>query len=155
MRAFGLLVLSKSVLQQHVSTSVAIAEVQGQTTATKEAVWFRIFMLELLQLTRYEDSKTGLLKIPVFGDNMAALKFGREHCTSSRMKSVPLAYYYCYEQSSSGKVSYHQIPTLDNIGDFWTKAHGAAELERHRSKWMVKWARAKRIFSERSTQSSC
>ena len=139
-KAYGMLVISKTNLQSTVSLSSTVSEIQGQRSATLEAIWMRIFLLEHLRLTKYEADTDGLLKIPIYGDNMGATKFAREHCTSSKLKSVPLAYYFCYESSQSGKVGYHQIATLLNIADFWTKAHGAASLDRHRSQWMMKWA---------------
>ena len=138
-KAYGMLVLSKATLQTSVATSSTDAEVQRLCASTKEAVWMRIFVLETLLLTKYEADASGLIKIPIYGDNMGATKFAREHCTSSKLKAVPLAYYYCYESSQHGKVSCHQISTLLNIADFWTKAHGGVSLDRHRSQWMMKW----------------
>jgi hypothetical protein len=72
-KAYGMLVLSKATLQTSVATSSTDAEVQGLCASTKEAVWMRIFVLETLLLTKYEADASGLIKIPIYGDNIRTI----------------------------------------------------------------------------------
>ena len=137
---FGVLVLSKGVLQTNVADSSTVAEIASLKTGVKEGVWTRIAAMEYLGMSEFANSD--LLPIPIFGDNMGALKFGRERCVSSKLKHVPLSFYVCHEKSKSKEVSFHQILSRDNDADYWTKPHTTAEVDRHRSKWMYFWAAA-------------
>ena len=101
--------------------------------------------MELFDVTEAQLEEMGkVLCIPCYGDNMGALKFGREHAVGSKLKHLPAALYYAHECEQAGFVSFHQLATMLNIADFWTKAHSAASLDRHRSQWMIRWNYAMR-----------
>ena len=136
--AFGMLVESGGALQSTTADSTTFAEIIGMHSGTKKGVWGRRFIMELLGITEEHLKRLGkTLAIPIYGDNIGALKFGREQCVSSKLRHVPAAYYYCYEMSEDGQVTFHQIPSEMNWADYWTKAHGAAKVDKHRSIWMV------------------
>ena len=139
-RAFGLLVDAISVVQKNVATSSADAEIGAQLRATKEAVWHRLNLLELLGIDPEVLQKVGKkLTIPISGDNLAALKHGRELVITSKNKHLDVATHLCYEKSEEGEVSFHQVPGHLNGADYFTKPHGAASVDCQRNKFMVLW----------------
>ena len=138
-RVFGLLVNSSTTLQNSTADSSTASEIIGMMGGTKEGVWTRYFTLEALDISEERLKECGkTLPIAIYGDNMGALKFAREHCVGSKLKHLPAAYYYMHEKSEAGEVSYHQVNTVMNLADFWTKFHNAASVDRHRAQWMLR-----------------
>ena len=138
--AFGLLINARAVLQKTTASSTTEAEIDGQLEGTKEAVWGRYFLMELFGVTEEHLAQHGkFLTIPLFGDNVAALKYARELNVSSKLKHVAAAYHVMYDKSKAKQVSFHQIASLLNQADYFTKPHGAASVDRNRAQWMILW----------------
>ena len=67
----------------------------------------------------------------------------REKNVGSKLKHVDVAHHYCADMNKEKKVSFHQIPSKENLADFWTKPMSPALMDFHRSKWMIKWQHKK------------
>ena len=136
--AFGLVVDTKSTVQSTVASSSTDSEITAQLLATKEGVWKRRYLLELLGITE-EDLQLAkmALTVPIYGDNLNALKYGRELVITSKLKHLAVATHLCHEKSQSKEVSFHQVGTTENWADFFTKHHGPAGVDKNRAKWMI------------------
>jgi hypothetical protein len=89
--AYGLLVDSRAVLQETTADSSTFAEIIACHRGTKEGVWTRRAILEIIAGVEYNallKSNGKKLTIPIFGDNVGALKFAREANVSNKMKHV-------------------------------------------------------------------
>jgi hypothetical protein len=106
----------QSKRQSAVALSSCEAEYMGQTQATREAIWLRRLLQELMQ----QDERP--LATIIFGDNQGALALARNPQFHPRTKHVDIQYNYSRERQEAGDVDFRYIQTADQVADGLTKA---------------------------------
>ncbi|KAF6517721.1 hypothetical protein HZS61_003282 [Fusarium oxysporum f. sp. conglutinans] len=105
--------------QRTVALSSCEAEYMGQTAATKEAVWLRALLQELLK----EYKEVPELKTTViFGDNQGAIAMSKNPQFHTRTKHIDIQHHYCREKVNDGTIEFQYIPTGKQVADGLTKA---------------------------------
>jgi hypothetical protein len=102
--------------QPTVALSSCEAEYVGETQATKEAIWLRRLLRELL------DQKEHLATTIIFGDNQGAIQLARNPQFHARTKHIDIQHHFVREAQMSGEVDMQYTPTERQIADGLTKA---------------------------------
>ena len=92
------------------------AEYVGETQATKEAIWLRALLKELLK-NQKEPSAT-----IIFGDNQGAIALAKNPQFHSRTKHIAIQHHFVRERQANGEVDLRYIPTEEQVADGLTKA---------------------------------
>lgn len=103
--------------QATVALSTCEAEYIGQTQATKEAVWLRKLLNQLL---RPDDSDPKATVI--FGDNQGAIALAKNAQFHARTKHIDIAHHFVREKVNDGTVDIQFTPTDKQMADGLTKA---------------------------------
>lgn len=101
--------------QPTVALSSCEAEYMGETQATKEAIWLRRLLGELMG--RPEPAAT-----VIFGDNQGAIALARNPQFHSRTKHIDIQHHFVREAQENGEVNMQYTPTEEQIADGMTKA---------------------------------
>jgi hypothetical protein len=88
----------------------------AQTQATKEAMWLRRLLKELLR-NQNEPAATIIL-----GDNRGAIALAKNPQFHSRTKHIDIQHHSVREMQTDGKVDLQYVPTEDQIAGGLTKA---------------------------------
>jgi hypothetical protein len=88
----------------------------GETQATKEAIWLRRLLKELL------DSKEQLATTIIFGDNQGAIQLARNPQFHARTKYIDIQYHFVKGGQANGEVDVQYTLTERQIADGLTKA---------------------------------
>jgi hypothetical protein len=102
--------------QTVVALSSCEAEYMGETQATKEAVWLRSLLKELLA---NKEEPTATI---IFGDNQGAIALAKNPQFHSRTKHIAIQHHFVREKQADGKVDLQYIPTEKQVADGLTKA---------------------------------
>lgn len=106
----------RSKKQQVTSRSSAEAEYRALADASCEVIWFLNLLTEL---------KVGFRQpVPLFCDNKAAVDLTANPVYHARTKHIELDCHFIREKIKNGIVVVHQIPTLQNTADIFTKGLG-------------------------------
>ena len=91
------------------------AEYMGETQATKEAIWLRSLLKELLG--KEEPAAT-----IIYGDNQGAIALAKNPQFHARTKHITIQHHFVREKQTEGKVDLQYIPTEQQVADGLTKA---------------------------------
>ena len=105
--------------QQSVALSTCEAEYMGQTQATKEAIWLRTLLKELLGGLNTTDQIAATI---IYGDNQGAIAMAKNPQYHSRTKHIAIQEHFVREKTASGEVEMNYIPTDKQVADGLTKA---------------------------------
>lgn len=103
--------------QATVALSTCEAEYIGQTQATKEAIWLKNLLNQLL---RPDDSDPKATVI--FGDNQGAIALAKNAQFHARTKHIDIAHHFVREKVNDGTVDIRYVPTDKQLADGLTKA---------------------------------
>ena len=134
---FGLLVACKSCMQATTALSSTEAEILALLLCCKTGVFVRQFVAELCGV-----GLTNLPPLLLLGDNIGALKAGREGAIPSLLKHMNLAEIKISEWKSVGHFEFRQTPSFDNTADYMAKPGTVDMTVRHRDKFMRKYGSA-------------
>ena len=101
--------------QPTVSLSTCEAEYVAQTQATKEAIWLRSLLSQLLD----ENEPSAII---IFGDNQGAIALAQNPQLHARTKHIAIQHHFVREQQGAGTVDLQYIPTEGQVADGLTKA---------------------------------
>ncbi|SLM35631.1 gag polymerase env protein [Lasallia pustulata] len=101
--------------QPTVSLSSCEAEYQGQTQATKEAMWLRRLLNELVD--QGEPNAT-----IIYGDNQGALALAKNPTQHRRTKHIDIQHHFVRENQAAGEVDLRYVPTAEQLADGLIKA---------------------------------
>jgi hypothetical protein len=118
-----------SKLQPVVALSTAEAEYMALSICVQQACWFRNVLSELglIQLNH---------SIPINVDNAACKAIANDQVYHSRVKHMAIKYHFSRECVSNNIVSLFKVPSVDNLGDLFTKAARPAIFIRLRKIFM-------------------
>lgn len=102
--------------QSVVALSSCEAEYMGETQATKEAVWLRMLLGELLA---NGEEPTATI---IYGDNQGAIALAKNPQFHARTKHIALQHHFVREKQAENKVDLQYIPTEKQVADGLTKA---------------------------------
>ena len=105
----------KSKRQTVVALSSCEAEYMGQTQATKEAVWLRRLLCELLQ---EEEQPAATI---IYGDNQGAIALASNPERHDQTKHIGIQTHWVREKLADGTIRLVYIPTEQQIADGLTK----------------------------------
>jgi hypothetical protein len=97
------------------------AEYMGEVYACKEMIFLQNLLTELYGIA---------LPIPMFGDNVAALKFAEEQGINNRTKHIDLRHHFIKSYVDEGVITMNYVCTLDNIADILTKPLKILDFEK-------------------------
>ena len=100
--------------QELVTLSTTEAEYVALTHASKEAVWLRSFIHELLG--------TPERPIPLLSDNQSAIALARDDRFHARTKHIDIRYHFIRYMISDKKIELSYCPTEEMTADILTKA---------------------------------
>lgn len=103
--------------QATVALSTCEAEYIGQTQATKEAIWLKNLLNQLLR-PRDSDPKATV----IFGDNQGAIALAKNAQFHARTKHIDIAHHFVREKVNDGTVDIQFVPTDKQMADGLTKA---------------------------------
>ena len=109
----GAAVCWKSQRQPTVASSTTEAEYIALAHGTAEVVHLQGLLGELGVV---QEGPT-----VIYEDNHSAIKLARNDCEHSRTKHIDLKYHFIREKVKSGEVNPVAIPTLEQVGDIFTK----------------------------------
>jgi hypothetical protein len=114
--------------QQSVGTSSTHAEYVAASDASKEAVWTRGFLNELSVL----DSRLQQGPVPLFIDNMSAIKLTKNPEFHARTRHIDIRHHYIRELVTNHTITTEWIPGAENPADMLTKALHGPHLQKLR-----------------------
>jgi hypothetical protein len=100
--------------QPTVALSSCESEYMGQTQATKEAIWLRRLLNELL------DAEEPVATV-IFGDNQGAIALSKNPQHHARTKHIDIQQHFVREKVAEGLVEIRHVSTADQIADGLTK----------------------------------
>ena len=103
--------------QATVALSTCEAEYIGQTQATKEAIWLKNLLNQLLR-PKDSDPKATV----IFGDNQGAIALAKNAQFHARTKHMDIAHHFVREKVNDGTVDMQFVPTDKQMADGLTKA---------------------------------
>lgn len=113
--------------QPTVALSSCEAEYMAQTQATKEAIWLRRLLSELLGIGDEP------LATVIFGDNQGAIALTKNPQHHARTKHIDLQHHFVREKVAEGLVKIEFTPTEEQIADGLTKPLPKDAFNRFRS----------------------
>ena len=102
--------------QPTVSLSTCKTKYIAQTQATKEAMWLRLLLSQLL-MDKEEPSAT-----IIFGNNQGAIALAKNPQFHARTKHIAIHHHFVREQQTAGTVDLQYIFTEKQVADRLTKA---------------------------------
>ena len=102
--------------QPTVALSSCEAEYMGETQATKEAIWLRRLLKELLGKGTDEPIAT-----VIYGDNQGAIMLAKNPQYHARTKHIDIQHHFVREKQAEGLVDIQYKPTSEQIADGLTK----------------------------------
>ncbi|KAH4050789.1 hypothetical protein HBI95_077750 [Parastagonospora nodorum] len=101
--------------QKTVALSSCEAEYVAAAEAAKEAIWMKNFVNEL------NIPSVKITTIPVFIDNMSAMKLAKNPEFHARTKHIDIRHHFLREQVLSGNIRLIRVRTQENPADLFTK----------------------------------
>lgn len=92
------------------------AEYMGQTQATKEAIWLKSLLENLIP------TNDGPRATIIYGDNLGAIALAKNPQFHQRTKHIDIQHHFVREKVAEGKVELRYIPTAQQVADGLTKA---------------------------------
>jgi hypothetical protein len=114
----------QSKLQSVVAASSTEAEYIAMAQAAREALWVRKIAAELKILP-----EGGVI---LKGDNMGALKLGKNNMTTARSKHIDIIYHFTRNYVEQELIKLEYVSTEDMVADMMTKALGPQKLHKCR-----------------------
>ena len=109
--------------QELVMLSTAEAEYVAATHASKEAIWLRRLIGDLVS---HSDNSTTLLC-----DNQSAVHLAHSDNYHVRMKHIDIRYYFIHDVIERGEIKLLYCPTDDMTADIFTKALTRFKVFKH------------------------
>uniref|UniRef100_A0AAV1U9J1 Reverse transcriptase Ty1/copia-type domain-containing protein n=1 Tax=Peronospora matthiolae TaxID=2874970 RepID=A0AAV1U9J1_9STRA len=103
----------RSKKQRKVALSSREAEYMDLSEATQEAVWLRVFLCELGEMTSNQAVK-------IFEDNQGSIALAKNPEFHKRMKHIDIRYHFAREKVAEGQVVLGYCPTKDKNADMMT-----------------------------------
>nr|BAP68993.1 RxLR effector candidate protein [Hyaloperonospora arabidopsidis Emoy2] len=125
----------KSQKQRTVALSSTEAEYMALSEATKEAVWLKVFLGELGEMTSDE-------AIKMFEDNQGSIALAKNPEFHKRTKHIDIRYHFVREKVESGEVILEYCSTQDMLADMMTKPIAAVQFESLRDRLGIQGAAA-------------
>ena len=113
--------------QPTVALSSCEAEYMGETQATKEAIWLRRLLGELLEQVEQPAATV------IFGDNQGAIQLARNPQFHARTKHIDIQHHFVREAQGNGQVDIQYTPTEEQVADGLTKALPTDAFQRFRA----------------------
>uniref|UniRef100_A0AAV1VAR2 Reverse transcriptase Ty1/copia-type domain-containing protein n=1 Tax=Peronospora matthiolae TaxID=2874970 RepID=A0AAV1VAR2_9STRA len=125
----------KSQKQRTVALSSTEAEYMALSEATKEAVWLKVLLGELGEMTSDE-------AIKMYEDNQGSIALAKNPEFHKRTKHIDIRYHFVREKVESGEVVLEYCPTQDMLADMMTKPIAAVQFENIRDRLGIQGAAA-------------
>uniref|UniRef100_A0AAV1V1U5 Copia protein n=1 Tax=Peronospora matthiolae TaxID=2874970 RepID=A0AAV1V1U5_9STRA len=103
--------------------------------ATKEAVWLKVLLGELGEMTSDE-------AIKMYEDNQGSIALAKNPEFHKRTKHIDIRYHFVREKVESGEVVLEYCPTQDMLADMMTKPIAAVQFENIRDRLGIQGAAA-------------
>ncbi|CCE29311.1 uncharacterized protein CPUR_03004 [Claviceps purpurea 20.1] len=110
--------------QPTVALSSCEAEYMGHTQATKEAIWLKRLLGELLN----QEPET----TTIFGDNQGAIALAKNPQDHARTKHIDIQWHFVREKQIAGEIALEYVPSSDQIADGLTKPLPRPDFEKFR-----------------------
>lgn len=124
--------------QATVALSTCEAEYEGQTQATKEAIWLRN-LLSQLHIGGTNNPNAEPATVVLYGDNQGAIALAKNPQFHGRTKHVDIKVKFLREQLDDGVVDLAFTPTDEQVADGLTKALDRPAFERFRDALGLQW----------------
>jgi hypothetical protein len=111
-----------------VALSSTEAEYMVHTEATKDAIWLRFLLSEILD-RQYKK----LPSITISADNQECIALGHNPEYHARTKHIDIQHYFVREKVKGGEVSLEYTPTGVMVADCHTKALPREKFVQHRA----------------------
>uniref|UniRef100_A0AAV1VKE2 Polyprotein n=1 Tax=Peronospora matthiolae TaxID=2874970 RepID=A0AAV1VKE2_9STRA len=111
------------------------AEYMALSEATKEAVWLKVLLGELGEMTSDE-------AIKMYEDNQGSIALAKNPEFHKRTKHIDIRYHFVREKVESGEVVLEYCPTQDMLADMMTKPIAAVQFENIRDRLGIQGAAA-------------
>ena len=118
-----------------VALSLTEAEYMALSEATKEAVWLKVFLGELGEMTSDE-------AIKMYEDNQGSIALAKNPEFHKRTKHIDIRYHFVREKVALGEVVLEYCSTQDMLADMLTKPIAAVQFENLRDRLGIKDAAA-------------
>uniref|UniRef100_A0AAV1UB76 RxLR effector candidate protein n=1 Tax=Peronospora matthiolae TaxID=2874970 RepID=A0AAV1UB76_9STRA len=125
----------KSQKQRTVALSSTEAEYMALSEATKEAVWLKVLLGELGEMTSDE-------AIKMYEDNQGSIALAKNPEFHKRTKHIDIRYHFVRKRVESGEVVLEYCPTQDMLADMMTKPIAAVQFENIRDRLGIQGAAA-------------
>lgn len=96
----------------------------GQTQATKEAIWLRRLINEIMPGNPEGPTDLKGKITPIYADNKGAIELSASRTFHQRTKHIDIQWHFCREQAAKGTVTFLQVPTKEQVADGLTKPLG-------------------------------
>ena len=117
----------RSKKQRSVALSSTEAEYMALSEATQEAVWLKVFLCELGEMTIDESVK-------IYEDNQGSIALAKNPEFHKRTKHIDIRYHFVREKVEDGQVNLVYCPTQDMLADMMTKPIVSVQFDFLRSK---------------------
>ena len=124
----------KAKKQSLIALSTIEAEYIGASEASKEAIWLRRILYELLScLTNPKPGKSALPNAPItlHIDNQATMKLIQNPRFHERTKHIEIKHHYIRETFENGEIDLQHVFTNNNLADIMTKSLPATTFWPH------------------------
>ena len=102
--------------------------------ATQEAVWLKVFLCELGEMTIDESVK-------IYEDNQGSIALAKNPEFHKRTKHIDIRYHFVREKVEDGQVNLVYCPTQDMLADMMTKPIVSVQFDFLRSKLGIQGSR--------------
>ena len=102
--------------------------------ATQEAVWLKVFLCELGEMTIDESVK-------IYEDNQGSIALAKNPEFHKRTKHIDIRYHFVREKVEDGQVNLVYCPTQDMLADMMTKPIVSVQFDLLRSKLGIQGSR--------------
>lgn len=117
----------KSKQQRTVALSSTEAEYMALSEALQEAIWLKVFLCELGEMSQDE-------AVTIFEDNQGAIALAKNPEFHKRTKHIDIRYHFVREKVEDGQVDLNYCPTQEMLADIMTKPIAASQFGALRTK---------------------
>uniref|UniRef100_A0AAV1TZV9 Uncharacterized protein n=1 Tax=Peronospora matthiolae TaxID=2874970 RepID=A0AAV1TZV9_9STRA len=125
----------RSKKQRTVALSSTEAEYMVLSEATQEAVWLRVFLYELGEMTSNHAVK-------IFEDNQGSIALAKNPEFHKRTKHIDIRYHFVREKVAEGQVVLEYCPTKGTKADVMTKSITVVQFQKFRTMLGIKAPRS-------------